>query len=105
LCIHVCGVILQHSILVVLTNSGVPMVVAYSDHGSVIMKMTAEMVQMSWIVVIHHVPRKTSHVLTIVVYPCHRQVPPFVQKFYTLQVYLFIDFIKKVLEGIRRYLF
>jgi len=61
-----------HSILVVLTNSGVPMVGAYSDHGSAIMKMTAETVQMSWIVIIHHAPRKTSHVLTIVVYPCHR---------------------------------
>lgn len=96
---------LQHSILVVLTNSGVPMVDAYSDLGSVITKMTAEMGQMSWIVIIHHAPRKTSHVLTIVVYPCHRQVPPFVQKFYPLQVYLFVDFIKKVLEGVQRYLF
>jgi len=66
---------LQHSILVVLTNSGVPMVDAYSDHGSAIMKMTVEMVQMSWIVIIHRAPRKISHVLTIVVYPCHRQVP------------------------------
>jgi len=80
------------------------MVVAYSNHGSVIMKMTAGMVQMSWIVIIHHVPRKTSHVLTIVVYPCHRQVP-LCAKVYSLQVYMFIYFIKKVLEGVRRYLF
>jgi len=96
---------LQHTIPVVLTNSGVPMVDAYSDRGSAIMKMTVEMVQMSWIVIIHHAPRKTSHVLTIVVYPCHRQVPPFVQTLYPLQVYLYLDFTKKALEGVRRCLF
>jgi len=63
---------LQHSILAVPMSSDVPMVDAYSDRGSVIMKMTAEMVQMNWIVTIHHVLRKSSHVPTIAVYPCHK---------------------------------
>jgi len=78
-------------------NSGVPMVGAYSDHGSAIMKMTAETVQMSWIVIIHHAPRKTSHVLTIVVYPCHRQVSPFMQKVLPFTSLLVFRFHRKVL--------
>jgi hypothetical protein len=48
------------------------MVDAYSDHGNAIMKMTAEMVQMNWIVTIRHVLKKTSHVPTIGVYPYHK---------------------------------
>jgi hypothetical protein len=88
-------VCLQHSILVVLTNSGVPMVDAYSDRGNVIMKMTAEMVQMSWIVIIHHVLRKTSHVPTIAVYPCHRQVQLFCAEVLPFMNLLYLDFINK----------
>jgi hypothetical protein len=63
---------LQHFILAVPMNSGVLMADAYSNHGSVIMKTTAEMVQMNWIVTIRHVLRKNLHVLIIAVYQCHR---------------------------------
>jgi hypothetical protein len=48
------------------------MVDAYSVHGNVIMKMTAEMVQMNWTVTILHALKKSSHAPTIGVYPCHR---------------------------------
>lgn len=64
----------QHTIHAALVSSVARMDVAFSQHGSVIMKMTVVMVQMKKVVNIPHVLMESLHVQITDAYHRHRFV-------------------------------